>query len=185
VDEERVTNAVATHKDVDGFTALNLGNLSKRGPMPRLVACTPKACMHLLQTAGANLKGARAVVLGRSDIVGRPLSHLLLRANATVTICHSQTRELPDIVRQADVLVVAIGRPQFVKGDWLKPGAIVIDCGINYVDDATKKSGRRMVGDVDFESAKQASLPICIAHLQMFLAIQHPHAARPLCRTLR
>lgn len=160
VDEEKVTNAVATHKDVDGFTALNLGNLSKRGPMPKLVACTPKACMHLLQTAGVDLKGARAVVLGRSDIVGRPLSHLLLRANATVTICHSQTKNLPEMVRTADVLVVAIGRAQFVKADWLKPGAVVIDCGINYIEDASKKSGRRMVGDVDFEPSKEVASAI-------------------------
>ena len=160
ISEEAVTNAVDVTKDVDGFSALNLGALSKRGPIPPLVACTPKACIHLLEASGIELEGARAVVIGRSDIVGRPVSQLLLRRNATVTIAHSRTRDLPSVVREADVLVVAIGSPLFVKADWLKPGCVVIDCGIGYVPDPSRKSGRRMVGDVDFESAKQVASAI-------------------------
>lgn len=155
IDEERITNAVDAKKDVDGFHPFNAGLLAqKTSTNPLFVPCTPKGCMYLLKKHNVDVAGKHAVVLGRSNIVGRPMAQLLLRADATVTVCHSKTADLPAIVRTADVLVVAIGSPLFVKGDWIKPGAVVIDCGISYIPDATKKSGQRLVGDVDFESAR-------------------------------
>ena len=122
-----MTSAVADEKDVDGFGANNIGELAKRGGRPLFTPCTPKGVMVLLQESGINLKGKNAVVLGRSDIVGSPVSYLLKNADATVTVCHSKTEGLEDYIKQADVLVAAIGKPSFVKGEWLKPGAVVID----------------------------------------------------------
>ena len=153
ISEHAITSAVADEKDVDGFGATNIGELSKRGGRPFFVPCTPKGVMVLLEESGVDLMGKDAVVLGRSDIVGNPVSFLLKNADATVTVCHSRTKNLPDILKRADVVIAAIGKPGFVKGDWLKPGAVVIDVGTNYVADSTKKSGHRLVGDVDFESA--------------------------------
>lgn len=153
ISEHKVTAAVAPEKDVDGFGAVNVGELAKRHGKPFFVPCTPKAVMTLLQESGVNLQGKHAVVLGRSDIVGGPVSQLLKKADATVTICHSKTQGLKEILRQADVVVVAIGQPEYIKGDWLKPGAVVIDVGINYVPDDSKKSGHKLVGDVEFSSA--------------------------------
>lgn len=150
INETTITNAVVTDKDVDGFGPINVGELAKRGGSPLFVPCTPKGVMVLLEKAGVDLRGKRAVVLGRSDIVGNPASYLLRNADATVTVCHSRTKNLPEIVKEADVVVAAIGKPEFVKGDWIKPGAVVIDVGINYVPDPTKKSGKRLVGDVDY-----------------------------------
>lgn len=155
--EHTVTSAVADEKDVDGFGAVNIGELAKRGGKPYFIPCTPLGVMTLLKETGVDLKGKEAVVLGRSDIVGSPVSYLLKNADATVTVCHSQTRNLPEVIRRGDVLVAALGKPNFVKGDWIKPGAVVIDVGINYVPDATKKSGQRLVGDVDFDSALQVA----------------------------
>lgn len=155
--EHTITVAVADEKDVDGFGAVNVGELAKRGGTPFFVPCTPKGVMALLNEAGVNLRGKTAVVLGRSDIVGSPVSYLLRNADATVTVCHSRTTNIPEVVRSADVLVVAIGKPGFVQGSWLKPGAVVIDVGTNYVPDATKKSGQRLVGDVDFDSALEVA----------------------------
>jgi methylenetetrahydrofolate dehydrogenase (NADP+) / methenyltetrahydrofolate cyclohydrolase / formyltetrahydrofolate synthetase len=152
-----VTSAVADEKDVDGFGANNIGELAKRGGRPLFTPCTPKGVMVLLQESGVNLKGKNAVVLGRSDIVGSPVSYLLKNADATVTVCHSKTEGLEDYIKQADVLVAAIGKPSFVKGEWLKPGAVVIDVGTNYLLDETKKSGQRLVGDVDFASASEVA----------------------------
>jgi methylenetetrahydrofolate dehydrogenase (NADP+)/methenyltetrahydrofolate cyclohydrolase/formyltetrahydrofolate synthetase len=141
-------------KDVDGFGAVNIGDLAKRGGSPLFTACTPKGVMALLEEYNVDVSGRHAVVLGRSDIVGSPVSYLLRNANATVTVCHSLTNNLPEFIKQADVLVSAIGRPQFVKGEWLKPGVVVIDVGTNFIEDSTRKTGKRLVGDVDFESAK-------------------------------
>jgi methylenetetrahydrofolate dehydrogenase (NADP+)/methenyltetrahydrofolate cyclohydrolase/formyltetrahydrofolate synthetase len=152
-----VTSAVADEKDVDGFGANNIGELAKRGGRPLFTPCTPKGVMVLLQESGVNLKGKNAVVLGRSDIVGSPVSYLLKNADATVTVCHSKTEGLEDYIKQADVLVAAIGKPEFVKGEWLKPGVVVIDVGTNYLLDETKKSGQRLVGDVDFASASEVA----------------------------
>ncbi|MCJ1441117.1 MAG: tetrahydrofolate synthase [Stictis urceolatum] len=153
ISEHAVTSAVADEKDVDGFGASNIGELAKRGGKPLFTPCTPKGVMVLLQESGMDLKGKNAVVLGRSDIVGSPVSYLLKNADATVTVCHSKTADLPEVVKKADVVVAAIGKAKFVKGDWLKPGAVVIDVGTNYIPDDSKKSGQRLVGDVDFESA--------------------------------
>ena len=151
--EHTITSNVSDEKDVDGFGATNIGELAKRGGKPFFVPCTPKGVMVLLEEAGVDPAGKNAVVLGRSDIVGSPVSFLLRNADATVTVCHSKTRNLKEVVQQADILVAAIGKAQFVKGDWLKPGAVVIDVGTNYIPDDTKKSGQRLIGDVDFDSA--------------------------------
>lgn len=151
---------MADEKDVDGFGTKNIGELAKKGGNPLFVPCTPKGVMHLLQEAGVDLSGKTAVVLGRSDIVGSPVSYLLKNANATVTVCHSKTDNLPAIVKTADVLVAAIGKPLFVQGDWIKPGAVVIDVGTNFIPDDTKKSGFRLVGDVDYASAAEVASTI-------------------------
>lgn len=158
--EHTVTSAVADEKDVDGFGAINIGELSKRGGRPLFVPCTPQAVMELLRVSGVDPSGKEAVVLGRSDIVGSPVSYLLKNADATVTLCHSKTPNVERIVRSADIVVAAIGKTEFVKGDWLKPGAVVIDVGINYKPDASKKSGQRLVGDVEFDSAVQVASQI-------------------------
>ena len=160
ISEHTVTSAVADEKDVDGFGAVNIGELAKRGGTPYFIPCTPKGVMELLRASGVDLKGKEAVVLGRSDIVGSPVSYLLKNADATVTVCHSKTDDLPEVIRRADVLIAAIGKPHFVKGEWLKPGVVVIDVGTNYIPDSTKKSGQRLVGDVDFESASEVASQI-------------------------
>jgi methylenetetrahydrofolate dehydrogenase (NADP+)/methenyltetrahydrofolate cyclohydrolase len=139
---EAVLDAIDPSKDVDGFHPVNAGLLASG--RPGLVPCTPAGCMRLLAEAKAELRGARAVVVGRSNIVGKPMAQLLLRENATVTIAHSQTRDLPGVCREADVLVVAVGRAELVRGDWVKPGAIVIDVGTNRAADG------KLVGDVAF-----------------------------------
>ncbi|KAI0842544.1 formate-tetrahydrofolate ligase [Hypoxylon sp. FL0890] len=157
IDEYVVTSAVADEKDVDGFGTTNIGELAKKGGHPFFVPCTPKGVMVLLEEAGVDLKGKDAVVLGRSDIVGSPVSYLLKNADATVTVCHSKTQGLEEKLKKADIVVAAIGQPAFIKGEWLKPGAVVIDVGTNYIPDASKKSGQRLVGDVDFESASQVA----------------------------
>jgi methylenetetrahydrofolate dehydrogenase (NADP+) / methenyltetrahydrofolate cyclohydrolase / formyltetrahydrofolate synthetase len=158
--EYTVTSAVADEKDVDGFGTSNIGELAKRGGHPLFLPCTPKGVMVLLKEAGVDLKGKNAVVIGRSDIVGSPVSYLLRNADATVTVCHSKTHGLENHLKAADVVVAAIGQPAFVKGEWLKPGAVVIDVGTNYIPDSTKKSGQRLVGDVDFESASKVASQI-------------------------
>lgn len=157
IDQETVLSAIPIEKDVDGFHPINVGRLAMKNREPLFVPCTPSGCIVLIDSVGAKIEGARAVVLGRSNIVGLPAAFLLIHRNATVTICHSRTQNLPDVVRQADIVVAAIGKPQFVKGDWIKPGATVIDVGINSIPDATKKSGKRLVGDVDFESVKEVA----------------------------
>ncbi|ORY68805.1 C-1-tetrahydrofolate synthase [Pseudomassariella vexata] len=157
INEYIVTSAVADEKDVDGFGVANIGELAKKGGHPLFVPCTPKGVMVLLEEAGVDLKGKNAVVLGRSDIVGSPVSYLLKNADATVTVCHSRTQDLEGYLRKADVVVAAIGKAQFVKGEWLKPGAVIIDVGTNYIPDPSRKSGQRLVGDVDFEAAAKVA----------------------------
>ena len=157
LDEERVLSTISLQKDVDGFHPINIGRLAQKGREPLFVPATPAGVMVLLEKTGVDLEGAKAVVLGRSNIVGMPVSLLLVRANATVTICHSRTVDLPDITRQADVLVAAIGKPEMVRGDWIKPGATVIDVGTNRVEDATAKRGYRLVGDVAFDEALEVA----------------------------
>jgi methylenetetrahydrofolate dehydrogenase (NADP+)/methenyltetrahydrofolate cyclohydrolase len=155
LDEERVLRSISIEKDVDGFHPLNIGRLAQKGRDPLFIPCTPAGVMYLLEKNMPSLEGANAIVLGRSNIVGMPVALLLIRANATVTVCHSRTRDLPSIIRQADVLVAAIGKPEFVRGSWVKPGAVVIDVGINRVPDASRPRGYRMVGDVAFEEVKE------------------------------
>ena len=128
-----------------------------KGREPLFTPATPTGCMVLLEKAGAQLEGANAVVIGRSNLVGMPVALMLIKANATVTLCHSRTRNIADVDRKADVVNAAIVKPGFVKGDWLKPGAIVIDVGTNQIDDPTDKRGYRFVGDVDFASASQVA----------------------------
>ncbi|MCX6056019.1 MAG: bifunctional methylenetetrahydrofolate dehydrogenase/methenyltetrahydrofolate cyclohydrolase FolD [Chloroflexi bacterium] len=160
LDEQRVLNTISIEKDVDGFHPLNIGRLAQKGRDPLFIPCTPAGCMYLLEKEIPSLEGIHAVVLGRSNIVGMPVALLLVRANATVTICHSRTRNLQEVVRQADVLVAAVGRPEMVRGDWVKPGAIVIDVGINRVEDASKTRGYRLVGDVAYEEVSQVAKAI-------------------------
>lgn len=157
LNEERVLQLINIEKDVDGFSPINIGRLAQKGREPLFVPCTPYGCIYLLEQAGVKIEGANAVVLGRSNIVGMPAALLLIGRNATVTVCHSRTRDLPGIVRQADILIAAIGKMEMVRGDWIKPGAAVIDVGINSKPDATKKSGHRLVGDVAFEEAREVA----------------------------
>jgi 5,10-methylene-tetrahydrofolate dehydrogenase/methenyl tetrahydrofolate cyclohydrolase len=157
LNEEAVLNAISIHKDVDGFHPVNIGKLSMKGRQPLFVPCTPAGSIVLLEEAGAQFKGATAVVLGRSNIVGLPVAMLLLHRDCTVTICHSRTKDLPAVCRSADILVAAVGRAEMVRRDWVKPGAYVIDVGINKIPDATKKSGSRLVGDVAFDEVKEVA----------------------------
>ena len=146
-------------KDVDGLTVTNAGRLASG--LPGLVACTPSGCLMMLKDALGDLRGKTAVVVGRSNLMGKPMAQLLLAADCTVTIAHSRTTDLPGVCRQADILVAAVGRAEMVKGDWIKPGAAVIDVGINRVpsrDPVKAAEGKtRVVGDVDFEAAKQVA----------------------------
>ena len=160
INEEEIIRAIDPRKDVDGFHPENVAKLALEDPTG-FVPCTPAGCMKLLEVAGIETNGAEAVVLGRSMIVGKPMALLLVskKSNATVTIAHSRSRDLPAICRRADILVAAVGRPEMVKADWVKPGAVVIDVGINRVADASKKSGYRLTGDVAFEEVA----PLCSA----------------------
>ena len=153
IDDEEILAAISIEKDVDGFHPLNIGRLSMKRRDPLYVPCTPKGCIELLDRSGVDIEGKHAVVLGRSNIVGLPVAMLLLHRNATRTVCHSRTADLPAVVRQADILVAAVGRAEMVRGDWLKPGAVVIDVGVNAVDDADDPRGYRLVGDVAFDEA--------------------------------
>lgn len=157
LDEEAILRAISIEKDVDGFHPINMGRLAQKGREPLFVPCTPAGCIVLLKKAGAKLEGANAVVVGRSNIVGMPAALLLVKENATVTICHSRTQDLPAVCREADVLIAAIGRAEMIKGDWIKPGAYVIDVGMNRVDDPEAKRGYRLVGDVAFDEAKEVA----------------------------
>jgi len=160
LNDEAVLSTIDLHKDVDGFHPVNIGKLAQKGREPLFVPCTPAGIMVLLEKAGAKLEGANAVVLGRSNIVGMPVALLLVRANATVTICHSKTHDLPSITRQADVLIAAIGKAEMVRGDWVKPGAYVIDVGINRIEDPSAPKGSRLVGDVAFEEVREVASAI-------------------------
>jgi 5,10-methylene-tetrahydrofolate dehydrogenase/methenyl tetrahydrofolate cyclohydrolase len=157
LDEEAVLNTIRLEKDVDGFHPVNIGRLAMKGRTPLFAPCTPQGIIELIDSTGVAIEGKEAVILGRSNIVGLPVSMLLLKRNATITICHSRTQDLPEVVRRADILVAAVGRAEMVKKDWVKPGAVVIDVGINQVDDPTRKRGYRLVGDVDFDAVKEVA----------------------------
>ena len=162
IDETKVLHAIRYEKDVDGFHPFNMGLLAQKSP-DAIVSCTPKGCMELLKRYGVETSGKRAVVLGRSNIVGMPMSLLLTHANCTVTVCHSRTANLAQIAATADILVCAIGKPQMVTKEFIKPGAVVIDVGINSIPDATKKSGQRLVGDAlwaDVEAVASKATPV-------------------------
>ncbi len=159
-DEEKILSAISIEKDVDGFHPLNIGRLAQKGRDPLFIPCTPAGVMYMLEKEIPSLEGMNAVVLGRSNIVGMPVALLLVRANATVTICHSRTKNLPEVVRSADILVAAVGKAEMVRGDWVKPGAVVIDVGINRVEDATRPRGYRLVGDVCYEEAVEVARAI-------------------------
>ena len=163
LDELAVFRRIAAHKDVDGFHTLNLGKIAQEDESG-FVACTPAGVMELLARSGTDLKGKHVVVLGRSLIVGKPVALLALQkkagANGTVTVCHSGTRDVAALTRLADVLIAAIGKAEFVKGDMVKPGAVVIDVGINRVADPSKKTGYKLVGDVDFAAVSQVASKI-------------------------
>ena len=149
---EEILNRINPLKDVDGFHPVNVGNLVIGNPA--LVPCTPAGCIEMLDLAGIEIDGKRAVIIGRSNIVGKPMLHLLMARNATVTVCHSHTKNLTDITREADILVAAMGKPKFVTADMIKPGAVVIDVGINRI------APKKLVGDVDFDNAVEVASAI-------------------------
>lgn len=157
LDDEAVLKSISPEKDIDGFHPLNMGRLAQKGREPLFVPCTPDGCIYLLDEAGVELEGANAVVLGRSNIVGMPAALLLVKRNATVTICHSRTKNLPDVCRNADILIAAVGRVEMVKKDWVKPGAAVIDVGTHRIDDDTKEKGYYLTGDVAFDEVKEVA----------------------------
>ncbi|MCL4268259.1 MAG: bifunctional 5,10-methylenetetrahydrofolate dehydrogenase/5,10-methenyltetrahydrofolate cyclohydrolase [Anaerolineales bacterium] len=168
LDEERVLQLISIEKDVDGFSPINLGRLAQKGREPLFVPCTPYGCIYLLKEAGVKISGANAVVLGRSNIVGMPAALLLIKENATVTVVHSKTKDIPAVLRDADIIIAAIGRAEMVRGDWIKPGAAVIDVGINgipmlnpdgtpVISQKTGKPRQKLVGDVNFEEAKEVA----------------------------
>lgn len=159
IDSDDIINRIDPRKDADGLTPTSLGRLFQSGMDAPLIPCTPLGCMRLLEHTGIKIAESRCVVIGRSNLVGKPIAQLLMHRNGTVTQCHSRTPEavLREALSQADIVVVAVGKPQYLKGEWLKPGCTVIDVGINGVPDATKKSGFRLVGDVDYESASKVA----------------------------
>ena len=185
LNEERVLQLISIEKDVDGFSPINIGRLAQKGREPLFVPCTPFGCIYLLEKAGVKIEGANAVVLGRSNIVGMPAALLLIGKNATVTVCHSRTKDLPGVVRQADILIAAIGKTEMVRGDWIKPGAAVIDVGINSKPDASKKSGYRLVGDVCFDEAKEVAgfitpVPGGVGPMTIAMLMRNTHRAAEL-----
>ena len=157
IDSTRVIATIDPDKDVDGFHPINAGRLATG--LEALVPCTPLGCLHLLKQELGSLSGKNAVVIGRSNIVGKPMAMLLVGESATVTVAHSKTRDLPDVVRSADIVVAAVGRPEMVRGDWIKPGAVVIDVGINRIP-AAEEGKTRLVGDVAFDEAAQVASAI-------------------------
>ena len=182
IDAQAVLDAIDPAKDVDGFHVVNAGRLMTGTGKP-LVPCTPLGCMMLLREYVGDLTGMRAVIVGRSNIVGKPMAHLLLGQHCTVTIAHSRTRDLPAECRQADILVAAVGRAEMVRGDWIKPGATVLDVGINRIEAAEGKS--RLVGDVAFEEARQvagAITPVPGGIGPMTIACLLSNAATAACR---
>ncbi|XP_071697735.1 bifunctional protein FolD 4, chloroplastic-like [Rutidosis leptorrhynchoides] len=160
MNEQNVLNAVCIEKDVDGFHPLNIGRLAMRGREPLFVPCTPKGCIELLHRYGIPIKGKRAVVIGRSNIVGMPAALLLQREDATVSIVHSRTKNPEEITRQADIIISAVGQPNMVRGSWVKPGAVLIDVGINPVEDPESPRGYRLVGDICYEEASEVASAI-------------------------
>jgi methylenetetrahydrofolate dehydrogenase (NADP+)/methenyltetrahydrofolate cyclohydrolase len=154
LDEQTITQSISPTKDVDGFHFVNIGKLTSGNLADAFVPCTPAGCMLMIEDyLGADLSGLGAVVVGRSNIVGKPMASLLLKANATVTVCHSRTKDLAGVVRQADIVIAAVGRANMIEGSWIKPGAVVIDVGINRIETTVDgESKSRLTGDVDYDS---------------------------------
>ena len=152
INEERILSAISIEKDVDGFHPMNIGKLAMKGREPLFVPCTPKGGIELLNRYHVEISGKNAVVIGRSNIVGIPVAMLLLNRNATVTICHSRTADLKEHLQKADIIVAAVGVANLVKGDMIKEGCVIIDVGMNAVDDPNDKRGYHLCGDVDYES---------------------------------
>jgi 5,10-methylene-tetrahydrofolate dehydrogenase/methenyl tetrahydrofolate cyclohydrolase len=189
LDEEAVLSLISLHKDVDGFHPVNIGRLAMKRREPLFVPCTPAGCLYLLEKTLPTLRGLNAVVLGRSNIVGMPVALLLVRADATVTICHSRTKDLPSVVRQADVLVAAVGRAEMVRGDWVKPGAAVIDVGINRIEDPNAPKGSRLVGDVAFDEVKEVAgyitpVPGGVGPMTIAMLLRNTYRAAELSDTM-
>jgi methylenetetrahydrofolate dehydrogenase (NADP+)/methenyltetrahydrofolate cyclohydrolase len=159
LDEQLITQSISPTKDVDGFHFINIGKLTSGNLGDAFVPCTPAGCMLMIgDYLGTDFSGLNAVVVGRSNIVGKPMASLLLKSHATVTVCHSRTNDLPGVVRQADIVIAAVGRANMIKGDWIKPGAVVIDVGINRIEaevDGEMKS--RLTGDVDYDAAMEVA----------------------------
>jgi methylenetetrahydrofolate dehydrogenase (NADP+)/methenyltetrahydrofolate cyclohydrolase len=156
---DAVIRRIKPEKDVDGFHPVNVGKLSI-GHDDGFIPCTPNGALFMLKESGVQIKGADCVIVGRSNIVGKPMAALMIANDATVTVAHSRTKDLPGVTRRADILIAAVGKPQMITSDMVKPGAVVIDVGINRIADASKKSGTRLVGDVDFESVRQVASKI-------------------------
>ncbi|GAX75184.1 hypothetical protein CEUSTIGMA_g2628.t1 [Chlamydomonas eustigma] len=157
MNEQTILGAISVEKDVDGFHPLNIGRLCMKGREPLFIPCTPLGCIELLERCNIPIKGKRAVVVGRSNIVGMPAAMLLNKRDATVTICHSATKDMAEVVRQADIIIAAAGQPELIKGSWMKPGAAIIDVGTNPVADESKKTGFRLVGDCDYQECSQVA----------------------------
>ncbi|KAL6988254.1 Bifunctional protein FolD 1, mitochondrial [Sarracenia purpurea var. burkii] len=160
LDEGKILDVLSLEKDVDGFHPLNMGNLAMRGREPLFIPCTPKGCIELLLGSGVDIIGKKAVVIGRSNIVGLPASLLLQRHHATVSTVHALTKNPEQITREADVVVTAAGIPNLVRGNWLKPGAVVIDVGTYPIEDSSSEHGYRLVGDVCYEEAMMVASAI-------------------------
>ncbi len=159
LNEEKILDTIRIEKDVDGFHPLNTGRLAQRGRDPLFVPCTPDGCLYLLEKSEVELEGADVAVIGRSNIVGLPLALLLIKKNATVTLCHSRTKNIEEVCRNADIVMAATGVPELVKKDWVKPGAVVIDVGVNRVEDDSEK-GYHLVGDVAYDEVAQVASAI-------------------------
>ena len=159
LDEQTITQSISPAKDVDGFHFINIGKLTAGNTSDAFIPCTPAGCMLMIEDyLGKDLSGLNAVIVGRSNIVGKPMASLLMQANATITVCHSRTKDLPDVVRNGDIVVAAVGRPNMIKGDWIREGAVVIDVGINRIEvevDGEKKS--KLTGDVDYDGAMEVA----------------------------
>jgi len=160
INEKKVLDSVGLDKDVDGFHPLNIGSLAMKGREPAFISCTPKGIMELLDRTKIDLDGKHVVIIGRSNIVGIPVSLLCLNHNATITICHSHTHNIAELTKTGDVVIAAVGKAKMVKKDWVKEGAVVIDVGTNPVDDPNSKTGYRLVGDVDYEEVKTVASKI-------------------------
>jgi len=160
INEKIILNTVSLEKDIDGFHPLNIGHLCMKGHEPYYLPCTPKGCMAILDKLNIDLCGKHVVIIGRSNIVGIPVAMLCLKKDATITICHSKTQNIMEEVKRGDIVIAAVGKAKMIKKDWIKEGAVVIDVGINSIEDASRKSGYRLVGDVDYQKVKDVASKI-------------------------